>query len=94
VYLRSPAGCKRVSSQGTRLATRSNRPPDQRKATAVIDDTPREDIRSLFDWRSASQDAAQAPGTAVPDDELALALRLLSCNSRDREQFRGGRTPA
>ena len=57
----------------------------------MIDDQPSEDIRSLFDWRSASQDGSEAKSSPVADDELALALSLLSCNSRDREQFRGGR---
>jgi hypothetical protein len=95
VYIRSaPRGNHVVPPQGTPLATSPNRQPDPRKATAVIDDPTSEDIRSLFDWRSAWQDGGQAPGTPVADDDLALALSLLSCNSRDREQFSGGRTPA
>ena len=55
-----------------------------------------EDIRALFDWRNVSAHASpQAVGTTaspVGNDDLALALQLLSCNSRDREQFgaRGG----
>jgi hypothetical protein len=56
----------------------------------VIDDQSSEDIRSLFDWRSASQEGNAAAGSPVANDDLALALSLLSCNSRDREQFRGG----
>jgi hypothetical protein len=60
----------------------------------VIDDPTSEDIRALFDWRNASQDGGQAPGSPVANDDLALALSLLSCNSRDREQFRSGRAPA
>ncbi len=54
----------------------------------MIDDHAREDIRALFDWR-ASQDTGQATTSPVANDDLALALNLLSCNSRDREQFRG-----
>jgi hypothetical protein len=60
----------------------------------VIDDQQNEDIRSLFDWRNASQDGAETTGSPVANDDLALALSLLSCNSRDREQFRGGRASA
>ena len=56
----------------------------------MIDDQSSEDIRSLFDWRSAPHDAGEAKGSPVADDDLALALSLLSCNWRDREQFRGG----
>jgi hypothetical protein len=54
----------------------------------VIDDQRSEDIRTLFDWRNAPQDEAAAE--PVANDDLALALSLLSCNPRDREQFRGG----
>jgi hypothetical protein len=64
------------------------------KGPAVIDDYSSEDIRALFDWRSASQDGGQAAGSPVANDDLALALSLLSCNWRDREQFRGGQSPA
>jgi hypothetical protein len=64
------------------------------KGPAVIDDHPSEDIRSLFDWRSASQDGGQASPSPVGNDDLALALSLLSCNSRDREQFRGAAASA
>jgi len=60
----------------------------------VIDDQQSEDIRSLFDWRNAPQDVSDRPGSPVANDDLALALSLLSCNSRDREQFRGGRASA
>ena len=60
----------------------------------MIDDPTSEDIRSLFDWRSASQEGGEAASSPVANDDLALALSLLSCNSRDREQFRGGRTSA
>jgi hypothetical protein len=60
----------------------------------VIDDHSSQDIRSLFDWRSASQDAGAANASPVANDDLALALRLLSCNALDREQFRGGQAPA
>jgi len=55
----------------------------------VIDDHRSEDIRALFDWRSAAHDDAGA--SPVANDDLALALSLLSCNFRDREQFQGGR---
>jgi hypothetical protein len=54
----------------------------------VIDDPSGDDIRALFDWRQEPRDAAPSP---VANDDLALALRLLSCNGRDREQFAGGR---
>ena len=56
----------------------------------MIDDHRSEDIRALFDWRAA-HDGAAANGSPVANDDLALALSLLSCNSRDREQFSGGR---
>jgi len=56
----------------------------------VIDDQPSEDIRALFDWRNAPHDGREAPGASVANDRLAPALSLLSCDSRDREQFRGG----
>lgn len=57
----------------------------------MIDDQQSEDIRSLFDWRNVPPAGTQTPGSPVANDDLALALSLLSCNSRDREQFRGGR---
>ena len=55
----------------------------------MIDDHSREDIRALFDWRSAAPDSAAASGSPVANDDLALALSLLSVNSRDRELFKG-----
>jgi hypothetical protein len=62
----------------------------------VITDQTSDDIRALFDWRNAPARAnGQACGTMfspVANDDLALALQLLSCNSRDREQFAGVRT--
>ncbi len=64
----------------------------------MINDQTREDLRGLFDWRRAAVrleqpgGAASAPG--VENDDLALALQLLSCNSRDREQFVGLRSGA
>ncbi len=57
----------------------------------MIDDQSRDDIRALFDWRSALHDGAVPAGSPVANDDLALALSLLSVNSRDREQFQGGR---
>ena len=60
----------------------------------MIDDHSSDDIRSLFDWRSASHDGGEAGSAPVANDDLALALSLLSCNWRDREQFRGGQTAA
>ena len=60
----------------------------------MIDDHSSEDIRSLFDWRSATLGRGEASSSPVANDDLALALSLLSCNSRDREQFRGGQAPA
>ncbi len=56
----------------------------------MINDQTREDIRGLFDWRNAASRIDQAGGAASPaiaNDDLALALQLLSCNFRDREQF-------
>ena len=66
----------------------------------MINDQSRDDIRGLFDWRSAAarpehDGIAATPG--IGNDDLALALQLLSCNFRDREQFvatRGGGTTA
>lgn len=55
----------------------------------MIDDLSRENIRALFDWRSAGHDGSTA-ASPVANDDLALALGLLSVNSRDREQFKGG----
>ncbi len=60
----------------------------------MIDDQRSEDIRALFDWRNAPQDGGPAAGAPVANDDLALALSLLSCNPRDREQFRGGAAAA
>lgn len=62
------------------------------KGHPVIDDPYSEDIRDLFDWRSAVARVDQPGGAAsagVENDDLALALQLLTCNSRDREQFVG-----
>lgn len=59
----------------------------------MIDHQSTDDIRGLFDWRNAAVRPEQASG-ATPDvgnDDLALALQLLSCNFRDREQFTGKR---
>jgi hypothetical protein len=59
----------------------------------VIDHPHNEDLRGLFDWRRAAArvaqpgDAASSPG--LENDDLVLALQLLACNSRDREQFVG-----
>ena len=58
----------------------------------MIDDHTSEDIRALFDWRSASHDGGEA--SPVANDDLAMALSLLSCNWRDREQFRGTQAAA
>ena len=76
-----------VPAQGTPLAV-GCQPTFTRKAPAVIDDDTSEDIRALFDWRSASQDGGEASLSPVANDDLAMALSLLSCNPRDREQFR------
>jgi hypothetical protein len=67
------AGCPRC-----RTATCTQETP------IVIDDSSGNDIRALFDWRQEPRDAAPSP---VANDDLALALRLLSCNPLDREQF-------
>jgi hypothetical protein len=48
------------------------------------------DIRTLFDWKRTSVAAGAIggrPAVDVPDDDLELALKLVSCNSRDRKQF-------
>ena len=63
----------------------------------MINDQSRDDIRGLFDWRSAAGRPQPDGLAAIPgigNDDLALALQLLSCNSRDREQFMGGRGEA
>jgi len=60
----------------------------------VIDEQSSQDIRSLFDWRSAPRDTGEASNSPAANDDLALALSLLSCNSRDREQFRGAQAAA
>ena len=57
----------------------------------MIDDQSSDSIRALFDWRQEPRDAAASP---VANDDLALALQLLSCNSRDREQFSGAHDKA
>ena len=61
----------------------------------MTDDQHSEDLRGLFDWRSAAARVGQPGGAAsssgIDNDDLALALQLLSCNSRDREQFVGVR---
>jgi hypothetical protein len=60
----------------------------------VINDPTREDLRGLFDWRNAAMRLERPGGAAASgeeNDDLALALQLLSCNSRDREQFVGAR---
>ena len=54
----------------------------------MIEDQRNEDIRALFDWRNAPHDGGETTAAPVANDDLALALSLLSCNSRDREQFR------
>ena len=62
----------------------------------MINDHTGQDIRALFDWRNASTDDQQRDGThsLVANDDLALALQLLSCNPRDRQQFSGARNGA
>ncbi len=60
----------------------------------MIDDQRSDDIRALFDWRNAPHDSDATPAGPVANDDLALALSLLSCNPRDREQFRGGQAAA
>lgn len=80
----------RGARQGTPLAAWASHPVPRAKGSIVIEDQRSEDIRALFDWRNAPHDGGQAAGAPVANDDLALALRLLSCNPRDREQFRGG----
>ncbi len=61
----------------------------------MINDQTRDDIRGLFDWRNAASRIERTDGatssSTIANDDLALALQLLSCNSRDREQFTGAR---
>ena len=62
----------------------------------MIDTQNTDDIRGLFDFRHGAMSPAQAGGATadVGNDDLALALQLLSCNVRDREQFVGARGKA
>ncbi len=55
----------------------------------MINDHTSDDIRGLFDWRNAATRVEHLGDTSpfVENDDLALALQLLSCNFRDREQF-------
>jgi hypothetical protein len=57
-----------------------------------------QDIRTLFDWNQGAVGAASQAGDpsshAVANDDLELALKLLACNSRDREQFMASRGAA
>lgn len=76
----APAAARRLPSMSTATCTR--------RAHIVIDDSSGDAIRALFDWRQEPRDAAPSP---VANDDLALALRLLSCNGRDRAQFAGAR---
>jgi hypothetical protein len=77
------------------LPRRVRHPTAYAKGSLVITDQTSDDIRSLFDWRNApARTDGQACGTMcspIANDDLALALQLLSCNSRDREQFAGTR---
>lgn len=89
-----PGGALQRTAQGTPLAARLSTFHANQRGLIVIDDKQDEDIRSLFDWRNVPQGGVRTPASPVANDDLALALSLLSCNSRDREQFRGGRAPA
>jgi hypothetical protein len=63
----------------------------------VTHDQNSDDLRGLFDWRNAAarvQHRGATTSSAVENDDLALALRLLSCNFRDRQQFVGSRAGA
>ncbi|MEP6503160.1 MAG: hypothetical protein ABJD97_07520 [Betaproteobacteria bacterium] len=57
-----------------------------------------QDIRALFDWSNAAVGAGTQPhdpsSAGIGNDDLERALKLLACNSRDREQFTGGRDAA
>ncbi len=77
------AGCRSLES-----------PHLHSKGRTVINDQNSEDIRSLFDWRNVAARQERPEGAAVGNDDLALALQLLSCNFRDREQFVGTRDGA
>jgi len=64
----------------------------------VTNDQAVQDIRALFDWRNAPVGSGTptrgTASAAVGNSDLELALELLSCNSRDREQFELGRSAA
>ncbi len=62
----------------------------------MINDQTGDNIRALFDWRNATSDHAQRDRATCPvaNDDLALALQLLSCNPRDRQQFSVARNGA
>lgn len=61
-------------------------------------DQANQDIRALFDWSKSSVSAEVPTGESstggVANDDLELALGLLACNPRDREQFRIARGDA
>jgi hypothetical protein len=65
------------------------------KGRTVIDHQASQDIRTLFDWRNAPGDSdtqgRNPASTSVGNSDLELALKLLACNPRDREQFVVGR---
>jgi hypothetical protein len=65
------------------------------KGSIVNLDQETQDIRDLFDWSNVSISgdtlASDPSSSRVGNDDLKLALKLLACNSRDREQFLGSR---
>jgi hypothetical protein len=91
-------GRRRVKRVGRRHggcpATRQ--PSLHTKGRTVIDHQANQDIRTLFDWRNAAGACGtprSGPESApVGNSDLELALQLLACNPRDREQFMGGRS--
>ncbi len=75
-----------ISGHGTCLAKSSRIPPSSAKGNTVNIDQASQDIRTLFDWsQGAEADATGA--SSVANDDLELALQLLACNPRDRQQF-------
>ena len=57
-----------------------------------------QDLRVLFDWRNVALQADAPARDSTPgrvdEDDLELALELLACNARDREQFHQAREQA
>jgi len=70
--------------------TASHLPDPTPKGRTVSIDQATQDIRALFDWSKGAEAEPQA-AASVANDDLELALQLLACNPRDRQQFQGNR---